>query len=77
MISGIEVSLNLGKISCTRDDASLSLLFFLLVLSENYGKKFPLLKALMLLTIGVKHVSGDMFKEVPSGDAVFMKVSYI
>jgi len=25
--------------------------------------------------IGVKHVSGDMFIEVPKGDAIFMKVS--
>lgn len=24
---------------------------------------------------GVKHVAGDMFENVPSGDAIFMKVS--
>ncbi|CAN1844206.1 (R,S)-reticuline 7-O-methyltransferase [Linum perenne] len=26
---------------------------------------------------GVQHVGGDMFKEVPNGDAIFMKVNYI
>jgi len=30
---------------------------------------------LIILMIGVKHVSGDMFVEVPKGDAIFMKVS--
>lgn len=27
------------------------------------------------LYIGVEHVSGDMFIEIPKGDAIFMKVS--
>jgi hypothetical protein len=42
-------------------------------------KKLPLLKlsyySCSILHIGVEHVSGDMFKEIPKGDAIFMKVS--
>lgn len=29
------------------------------------------------IAIGVEHVPGDMFIEVPKGDAILMKVSYI
>lgn len=26
--------------------------------------------------VGVEHVGGDMFKSVPEGDAIFMKVAF-
>lgn len=29
------------------------------------------------IVIGVQHVAGDMFVEIPKGDAIFMKVSII
>lgn len=27
--------------------------------------------------VGIEHVGGDMFKEVPQGDAIFTKVNWL
>lgn len=43
---------------------------------EFCGGVFRILEKLRILDCaGVKHVAGDMFENVPSGDAIFMKVS--
>lgn len=42
---------------------------------EFCGGILRILEKLRILCAGVKHVAGDMFKNVPSGDAIFMKVS--
>lgn len=31
----------------------------------------------MINVVGIEHVEGDMFDSIPSGEAIFMKVSLI
>lgn len=43
------------------------------------GVNFDLLHVIQDATLypGIEHVAGDMFQEVPQGDAIFMKVIYL
>jgi hypothetical protein len=34
-------------------------------------------REVLICVAGVEHVGGDMFRRVPKGDAIFMKVSFL
>jgi len=45
--------------------------------SSRLFDKVSRLKGVLIYLAGVKHVAGDMFKSVPKGDAIFLKVKFV